>query len=142
MTHVHRRIWSELYAIATAREPWQFEGIPESARELFAAVTNGGRVRTDQMLGRGSRRSLGSDARSLEARLLVFSEDIHTDSGAHAKAIESWEHWAGRIGFSPSRVSATSARERLDRIAQELSAQHGGRSFMPWNGHRARSRRR
>jgi hypothetical protein len=136
MTFVHRRLWPDLYAIAAARESWQFEGLAQPARRLFAEIRERGLIRTDQMTGGRSRKSLGDDARALESRLLILGEEIHSESGAHAKALESWQHWSLRAGFKPPDEDAEAARGRFDQIAAELNSRCGegkaGRAFMPW----------
>lgn len=141
MTHIHRRMWPDFYAVAGSQQPWQFAGLPESAKALLARVNKSGRLRIDQMPGRLSRKTLGEDARLLEASLLVFGEEVHTDSGAHAKALESWEHWAARSGFSPAALSAESARERFDQVVAQLNRQYSARAFMPWDRPPKRTRR-
>ncbi len=133
LTYVHRGVWSDLYAVASAREAWQTDGLPDSARALFAEVVEHGRVRTDELRARRGRKSLGDDARTLEARLLIFGEEIHTDHGVHAKALEAWEHWAARIGFKPAPVSAAAARGRFEQLIAELHSRSPGRAFTPWS---------
>ena len=133
MTHIHHRMWPDFYAVATARERWQFEALPQSAKALLAEVGRSGRLRTDQMPSLGSAGKLGADARLLEAKLLVHGEEVHTQSGAHAKAVESWPHWAARVGFAPVAASAESARARFDQIVQALNSQHAARALTPWN---------
>jgi hypothetical protein len=133
MAYVHRRVWSDLYAVASAREAWQTGGLPDSARALLAEVMEHGRVRTDELRARRGRKSLGGEARTLEARLLIFGAEVHTDRGAHAKALEAWQHWAARIGFKPAPVSATAARARFEQLVAELNSRSPGRAFMPWS---------
>ncbi len=53
----------------------------------------------DELKGPRTVKEKSLDARTLETRLLVFADDVHTSSGAHVKRIETWEHWAWRTGF-------------------------------------------
>ena len=99
-TYVHRRLWPELIAIATAQEPWQLEGLPASAKTMLKKVEERGQIRMDEIKGARTIKEKSADARMLEQRLLVFGDDVHTDSGHHVKRIETWEHWAWRSGFN------------------------------------------
>jgi hypothetical protein len=141
MTYIHRRLWSDFYAIASARQAWQFEGLSESASLLLELVNRAGHLRTDEIRQRSGGHSIGDDARSLGARLLLFSREVHLEGGRHAKVLETWEQWAGRTGFSPAPVSAETARARFDQMIAELNSECSGRAFMPWNRTSKRARR-
>src|SRR5215470_2430282 len=83
VTFVHRALWPAVAAVGGARETWQMKGLSPDACKLLAQV-DGGPVEP----GRG----LNKAASELEARLLVHSEQFHTESGAHARRLESWDH--------------------------------------------------
>ena len=138
-TYVHRRLWPELIAIATAQEPWQFEGLTASAKAMLKKVEERGQLRMDEIKGPRSAKEKSANARALELRLLVFGDDVHIDSGHHTKRIETWEHWAWRSGFN-IRVLPTpeKAMEEFARIVADLNAKFGAEVTLPWQHKTAR----
>ena len=132
-SYVHRRLWPELIAIATAEEPWQLSGLPLSAKSMLSKVEERGALRMDELSdGRGAKEK-SADAKLLEARLLVFGDDLHTESGAHVKKIETWEHWAWRTGFHDSVLPKPErAKAELTRIVEELNSEFSAGATLPW----------
>lgn len=110
VTFVHRKLWPALLAVATAREPWQMKGLSHESRKLLQELERCGTIK-------------GKTNRELEQRLLIYATEIHTETGAHAKILESWSHWRGRVGFN-ERLPAVSEAKRA------LEAAGNGR--VPW----------
>jgi hypothetical protein len=133
-TYVHRRLWPELISIATAQEPWQLDALPASAKSVLKKIEDRGSLRMDELRGARTAKEKGADARTLELRLLVFGDEVHTASGAHVKRIETWEHWAWRSGVH-IRVLPTpeSAKEEFSRIVENLNHEFGGEATLPWH---------
>jgi hypothetical protein len=102
-TFVHRQLWPEVYAIATAHEPWQFKALSASAKQLYGHVQRGRQVEAS-----------GQAARELETRLLVHGEQFHSATGAHKKRLESWGNWADRVGFEPMPLPVPQAKRTLE----------------------------
>jgi len=132
-TYVHRRLWPELIAIGTAHEPWQLEGLTSSAKAMLRKVEERGQLRMDEITGARAAKEKRADARSLEARLLVFGNDVHTDSGDHVKRIETWEHWAWRTGFNIHVLPTPDrARDEIARMVADLNVEFGADATLPW----------
>jgi hypothetical protein len=123
ITYVHRTLWPAVLAIGRAREPWQMDGLSREARDLLSRV---GRelVETD--------RQLSKPAAELEKKLLVYCEQFHADEGAHAKRLESWDHWSKRTAFAEKRITAPRARVLLEEVAGSLNQRFKGRGRLPW----------
>lgn len=121
VTFVHRKLWPALLAVATSREPWQTRGLSSAGRALLARVTKEGLLQTT-----------GKAARELQARLLVHSQEIHTESGAHAKCLESWQHWSQRAGFAQRRIAPERAREQLEEAMKALNTRFEAGGQLPW----------
>lgn len=142
VTYVHRNLWPALVAVGSADESWQRAGMTRAARGLLATVRRKGEVRTDQLarprggkrkaVAKAPQKNAGQAARELEVRLLVHSEEIHTERGAHAKRLETWEHWAKRAGFSGKKMAAVRAKKELEQAVKALSAGSGARGQLPW----------
>ena len=138
VTWVHRRLWTALIAIGSARERWQKAGLTEEARALLSMVSKQGELTTDQAFCRAHKiKSAGAAIRELEKRLLVYAEEIHTDSGAHAKRVETWSRWCERVGFIPDAISPAQAKTSLEDIVVTLNARFEANARLPWQTARA-----
>jgi hypothetical protein len=136
VTLVHRDLWSEILAIGTAQEPWQMEGLSVSAQALLNAVQETGALQTDKidwLKSEGSAKAKPGDvARELERKLLIHAEQIHTPSGAHAKSLETWEHWSKRTGYARRAIRADQAKSDLEERLRKLNEEFDGRAKLPW----------
>lgn len=137
VTFVHRKLWPEILAIGMAREGWQTDGLSASAQALLEMIEAAGSLRTDELILPGSTtggRKLkpGDAARELERQLLVHAAQIHTDSGTHAKFLETWEHWARRIGYTAPFISVDEAKKKMEARLRKLNAQFTATARLPW----------
>jgi hypothetical protein len=92
-TFVHDQLWPELLAIATANESWQVDDLPADAKNLYRKVQKNGELTAS-----------GAAAKLLEMRLLVRAASFHSETGAHKKGLESWSHWADRVGLTGRKL--------------------------------------
>lgn len=107
-TLVHRRVWPEVVAIATAGEPWQWAGLSQPARRLYDRVKREGLVE-----------ATGALTLELETRLLVRSEQSHGESGTHGKRLEDWNRWAKAAAVDFSRTKVPEAKLMLQTLCPE-----------------------
>jgi len=117
-TLVHRSLWPALLAVATAREPWQLDGLSPSALSLLQRLDRGD----------GPIRAIGAPVKQLEARLLAHAREIHTDAGHHEMELESWQSWSAR-SRSTARPSGPQATAILEQAVAALGAP---RKSLPW----------
>ena len=129
VTYVHRRLWTAAYTVARSNEPWQSRGLSAGARAILTELRKVGWVRTDQL----PRRKSGWTAatKDLEQRLLAFSQEFHTESGSHAKRLESWEHWAGRVALEDVEMTVAHAKSLLEQATRSIGA--SGIAMLPWS---------
>ena len=127
LTWVHRKLWSALLGVATSGEPWQRRGLSALARAVLSRIEKEGEVRTDQL-----DRPRAVASKILEERLLVRGEEVHTESGAHARVLQTWERWARRAHFSGLPMSPDPARRAFEEIIHDLKAMHGSKASLPW----------
>ena len=141
VTFVHRKLWPEILAIGTARERWQTEALSASAHALLEMIEATGCLRTDKLTDKfcwpGSTKGPmklkpGDAARELERKLLVHAAQVHTDSGAHAKFLETWEHWVRRIGFTAASISVDEAKTKMEARLLKLNEQFKATARLPW----------
>lgn len=137
VTFIHRDLWPEVLAVGNAHEPWQMQRLPASAQALLRTVEQSGALRTDQIGGPTSsgkvKNKPGDAARELERKLLVHAEQIHTESGAHAKLLETWNHWSKRTGFARPSIQADQAKRNLEARLRKLNDEFGGTARLPWS---------
>ncbi|MCH7698090.1 MAG: hypothetical protein IH865_04035 [Chloroflexi bacterium] len=134
-TYVHRILWPALIAVSSAREPWQLKGLSRMAHRLLAAVDEQSELRTDSIPWSGGARkdSPGEATRLLERKLLVHTEEVHTETGAHAKRLECWERWGKRVGLETNRMPAEQAKRELEAVLAELNERFEGNGKLPWH---------
>ena len=134
-TYVHRILWPALIAVGSAREPWQLKGLSRMAHRLLAAVDEQSELRTDSIPWSGGARkdSPGEATRLLERKLLVHTEEVHTETGAHAKRLECWERWGKRVGLETNRMPAEQAKRELEAVLAELNERFEGNGKLPWH---------
>lgn len=134
VTFVQRRLWPALLGVAKAREPWQLDAMSPGARWLLAQVDAEGEVQTNDLFPPTGvqRKRLPEFARDLERRLLVHATEIHTPTGAHAKVLETWQHWASRVEFTVPTAKAAEGKRQLEDAAHHLIGITGARVQLPW----------
>jgi hypothetical protein len=133
-TLIYRRLWPALLAIGTAREAWQLNSLSPLARLLLAAVDRDGLFQSDDAaeLERFGRKAIAGAARELEQALLVFAESVHTESGTHAKRLESWQRWAKRRQLAAEAVTAAEGRRQFESVLAAVNERFGARGRLPW----------
>jgi hypothetical protein len=136
VTFVHRELWSEILAIGSEKGGWQTAMLSAAAKELLMSVEKAGSLRTDQIKQPRSsghkQEKPGETAKDLERRLLVHSDQIHTESGAHAKVLETWEHWAKRNAFAPTSIRSDEAKKDLEARLRKLNEEYKANARLPW----------
>jgi len=133
VTFLHHSCWDSFIPVATSKEAWQTHGLSFDTGRLLALVGSEGIIRTDKsgtelrLVG-----SIGDASRQLEKRLLIHSAEIHTESGSHAKVLQSWSNWLRAADFNPRPVSLTMAKQQFEVILDSLNQQYRGNASLPW----------
>ena len=131
VTFVHRELWNRIYSIGVAREDWQLKRLSTNAKALLKATDATGSLQTDK-LGKEFGAKPGETARELELQLLIHAEQVHTESGKHAKVIETWNGWKKRIGFRARATDPVAARRFLEQRLATINEKHNGHGQLPW----------
>jgi hypothetical protein len=133
VTFVARELWPHLLTIGRSREPWQLEGLAGEALALLDLVRRNGIVRTDDPAVRRAvnPKKPAQVALELERRLLVLGMQVHTQTGAHAKTLEAWDHWARRKRLA-GRLPVARAKAALEDRVRRLNAEFHGKARLPW----------
>jgi hypothetical protein len=136
VTWVRRALWPALLAVARSRGAWQMSGLTAPALAALERVGREGQVRTDS-LPRGQ----AVASRLLEQRLLVRGSEVHTERGAHARLLETWDRWARRAGSIDPKMTAGAGRRRLEEVVADLNARFKASAILPWMDSRPKPRR-
>ena len=131
VTFVHRELWSRIYSIGVARESWQTKALSADAKLLLKKVDAEGSLQTGA-LGKAFDPKPGVAARELEFYLLVHVKQVHTQSGAHAKILQTWDKWAKSVGFRARAKSPSAARRYLEQRLREINQKFNANSRLPW----------
>ncbi len=131
VTFVHRELWGRVYSIGVAREDWQLKNLSQGARLLLKTLDTEGTLQTNK-LGKLFGPKPGETARELELRLLIHADQLHTELGAHAKVLQTWNAWAKHAGFPGRAKSPSVARHFLEQHLAEINKNHHGRGRLPW----------
>ncbi len=133
VTLVHRKLWPEIFAIGTARAPWQMKGLSKSARNLLEMIDEQGSLRTDQLAWpKSGTAKPGEAARELEKKLLIYAGQFHTESGAHAKLLETWKTWALGIDFPIGTMQLEKAMQKMEGRVRKLNEEFEAKARLPW----------
>jgi hypothetical protein len=133
VTFVHRELWPHLLAIGDSRDRWQMNKLTNDAKKLLRAVDSAGLLRTDEVRETNPMKSkVGDLARELERKLLLVSRQVHTETGSHAKIVESWKHWRERREIPASGISTQMAQNNLEERLRKLNEQFGASARLPW----------
>jgi hypothetical protein len=136
VTFVHRKLWPQVFAVASAREEWQMKGLSSAAQLLLGVLADDKALITSE-LGSAFGPKPGNTARELELRLLIHADQIHTKTGEHAKTIETWGHWAKRVRFKPLPINSARAYRFLEKRVDDLNKKYGGNGQLPWQTRKA-----
>ncbi len=134
ITYIHRRLWAALLSIGMAQEAWQLNNLSDTARTLLERVTKEHVLRTDHLrnIEGFKTKSLSEAIRTLEKRLLVYTESIHTETGAHAKILETWTGWAIRVGFTEKLAKPEQGKQVFEDILSDLNRKFAAHARLPW----------
>jgi hypothetical protein len=131
VTFVHRKLWQKLVAVGRARDEWQMRNLTSQGRLLLRRIDKEGSLITNK-LGPSFGKKPGDTARELELRLLIHSDQIHTESGSHAKILETWEEWAKRVGLRKRPLESSTARRFFEKRIEEINNKYSGCGRLPW----------
>ena len=74
----------------------------------------------------------GKYAKELERNLLVASQQVHTESGAHAIELTTWESFAKESKVPLPKRSVARARSELEDLLASMTAASDSRAKLPW----------
>lgn len=133
VTFVHREIWAQIYSIGVAREDWQMKKLSSAAKLLLEALDKEGTLQTNK-LNKSFGPKPGDSVRELEQRLLVHAAQVHSESGAHTKVLQTWDRWAKEKEFRERPKDPEGARLFLDERVTIINESNRASGTLPWTG--------
>lgn len=134
VTFIHRSLWPALLGVAQSGEYWQMRGLSRGAAALLRRIDAEGELRTDALAAGGGTAAKRTSAKlvgELESRLLAHTAQFHTESGKHAKRLQSWTCFVQRRAPGLQALAPARARAAIQDAAARLSA--GKRPRLPWD---------
>ena len=125
VTYVHRALWASVIAVGRAREPWQMKELSRDARKLLAESDRG-------PVEPG--RAMSKAASEPESRLLVYSAQFHSESGAQVRRLESWDQWVRTTSDVGEPVTPAQGRRAIEEAITDLNRAFDGKGRLPWQG--------
>ena len=119
MTLVHRPLWADLAAVGESRETWQLRGLDRASQALLAEVDRAGRLRAS-----------GAPAKALARALLVHAAQVHTERGAHATELQTWQAFRKKHRLGRRRPVAVARGALESAVERALGA--GAVADLPW----------
>jgi hypothetical protein len=132
VTFVYRGLWPDFLAIGISQAGWQMESLSANALTLFGLVQRHDKIRTDDPRLKGEAKSIPDTVRELERRLLLHSEEVHTERGSHAKLLESWNEWSRRADFNVALPNANEATSKFEELLRRLNQEYSANGRLPW----------
>jgi hypothetical protein len=134
VTHVHRRLWPAFLVRVQHLDPARVHRLSPAAQALHERLREQPILRTDELRRSGfaDSKQITKAIRELELRLLIHTDDVHTDSGAHAKVLMTWATWADGRRIAPPELSLAEASAQLDEAVQALCHDARRRPKLPW----------
>ncbi len=121
-TFVHTRFWRDLLSVAMTKDRWQMDGLSKDDRALLERVESEGEIRASRT------------KTELPSRLLVHAKNIHTETGAHAKVLQSWRASAKEKHFRFRPKNPAAAKKALESIVGQWQENFGKKVTLPWQG--------
>ena len=134
LTYVHRRLWPALVTVGRARAPWQTEGLPRGALRALDQVEKVGSLPADELRIPKDAYDRKKAVQALESRMLVYTRTVHTQSGAHARVLESWNACAARLGINELETSLEGSQRELEAATHALNEAYRAKARLPWQG--------
>jgi hypothetical protein len=132
VTYLHRRLWPDFLSIAMAHDDWQTTNLSRAGRQLQSLVQKRGELRMDKIAARRNFPVYTRAAKEIEGRLLVYSDELHTETGAHAKVLMTWSKCPKLLAFRRQRRSTEEARRTFDAVVSGLNRACNGKATLPW----------
>lgn len=133
VTFLQKRHWDALYAIGISGQNWQTSKLLAAHKRLLKLIQSAGEIRADDLRLKIKASEIGKLASKLEERLLVHSENVHTDSGKHIRLMRTWQGLMCSKGHTPKRMDYGTAVTNFVDVTDMLVKIPGAKIQFPWH---------
>lgn len=133
VTFVHKSKWDALFSLTSGKEAWQ-ETSSDVETWLVEFIRKMGFIRLVLVdyPDHFTAASVKKAADQLERKLLIYSEQIHTEDGHHSRVLKSWKTMASTRGYVPPHVDVLEACASLEQAVQLLGDGTKASVKLPW----------
>jgi hypothetical protein len=132
-TLVHRRLWPALVAVGRSRQAWQLDELSPTAAMVLDSIARRRRpVWVQEAAPALDSRRRQETVRELERRLLVHTQEMHTETGAHRKTIETWATFRRRGQVASPLPTATESKRVFEAIVADWPDPGQRVPILPW----------
>jgi len=107
------------------------EGLTSGAAALLRMTEEVGEITTIEVRTR-LKQAAGPAALELERKLLVQSEQFHTERGLHAKRLRTWGRWSQMVRLPHDLRTLPRAKSAFQMKLHALNREYGGTGRLPW----------
>lgn len=130
VTYINKKLYPFFFSIVSEVRPWQLKGLSKESTELMAMIKKSKTgIRSDSPEFKLKYPALKKHIDDLETRLLIYTEEIHTEGGKHAKEIKPW---AKSVLFTGKLSSYEVALEEFNFIVLKLNKKSNSKIKLPW----------
>lgn len=129
VTFLHESLFIPFFSVVARSRDWQRQGLSQDAEHLLHYIKKNGRIRSDEPGLKADFPSFAADCKTLEKRLLVYTREVHTESGKHVNEISKWSLCPLYV---KEKVPYQAACAHLGALVDELNQSSGARLKLPW----------
>lgn len=133
VTFVHRNMWDALFAMACSNEGWQTP-ILDAEERLLTTIRKKGAIDLESTSPTPGVTvvALRKAADQLERKLLIHSEQIHTEAGYHSRILHTWKVAFAKRGYVPDEIVVSKARDSIETAVRKLGRGETRHVKLPW----------
>ncbi len=132
ITYVHQKYFTHLAIIGSANDRWQLQNLSDSAKTLLYLLLSKGTLETNAPFLKEHLQRPARAADELEKRLLIYAEEFHSTTGAHAKRLQSWQEWTTKRRINLSSMTLPQAKKDLQDRVESLNKLFSADGKLPW----------
>lgn len=132
VTFVHRIIWANVVAVGSSREPWQLATLTQEGAVLLDEVDDKQTVVAGDsaVLDAKPSKVRSKVVRELEQRLLIHTDEVHTEHGSHSKVLQHWDYWCDTKQLQRPLPGVHKSKRRIEELVADLGCDPA--ALLPW----------
>jgi hypothetical protein len=130
VTYIDKALYPYFFSIVSEIRPWQTKGLSFEALKLYKVITKcKSGIRSDDEELKKKFPDFKKNIETLEVRLMIYTDEVHTESGKHVKEIKSWPQTKVYKGVISSYEVAL---EKISTIVHEANIKYQAKMKLPW----------